>query len=128
MGPACSVASTGMVITPLGNAVALRPSSRGRAPVPPELKVRTSDRSPLGPRKLTWKEQRELEGMEAAILEAESRKEALQERLADPALYARSPDEVARVTAEFREAGEQVDALYARWAELEEIATAAAGR
>jgi ATP-binding cassette subfamily F protein uup len=80
------------------------------------------------PRKLSWKEQRELEGMEAAILEAEGRKEALQARLADPALYTQAPDVAAKVGAEFREATEQVDALYARWAELEEAASAAAGR
>ncbi|HEU4556296.1 MAG TPA: ABC-F family ATP-binding cassette domain-containing protein [Longimicrobium sp.] len=95
-----------------------------KAAVPAAPKPAPADR----PRKLSWKEQRELEGMEAAILEAESRKETLQERLADPALYTQSPDEVARITAEFRDATEQVDALYARWAELEEIATAAAGR
>ena len=41
-GPACSVASTGIVITPDGNAVASSPSRPGRAPEPPELKVRTS--------------------------------------------------------------------------------------
>jgi ATP-binding cassette subfamily F protein uup len=92
-----------------------------KAAATPAAKTAPADR----PRKLSWKEQRELEGMEAAILEAEGRKEALQARLADPALYTRPPDEVARVTAEFREAGEQVDALYARWAELEEIASAA---
>ncbi|HYH83134.1 MAG TPA: ABC-F family ATP-binding cassette domain-containing protein [Longimicrobium sp.] len=80
------------------------------------------------PRKLSWKEQRELEGIEAAILEAEARKEALQARLADPALYTRSPDVAAKVGAKFREATEQVDALYARWAELEEAASSAAGR
>ncbi|HET7234782.1 MAG TPA: ABC-F family ATP-binding cassette domain-containing protein [Longimicrobium sp.] len=80
------------------------------------------------PRKLSWKEQRELEGMEAAILEAEQRKEELQARLADPSLYTQPADEVARVTNGFREATEQVDALYARWAELEEIASAAAAK
>ncbi|HEX8693491.1 MAG TPA: ABC-F family ATP-binding cassette domain-containing protein [Longimicrobium sp.] len=90
---------------------------------PPTAKTAASaDR----PRKLTWKEQKELEGMEAAILEAEARKEELGARLADPALYASAPGEVARLTAEYREAGERVDALYARWAELEEIAAAAA--
>jgi ATP-binding cassette subfamily F protein uup len=70
-------------------------------------------------RKLSYKEKRELEGMEAAIMEAEARKEELQARLADPALYVGGQDEVQRVTAEFRAAGEKVDALYARWAELE---------
>ena len=77
-------------------------------------------------RKLSYKEQKELEGMEMAILEAEGRKEELSVRLADPALYASSPaDEVARLSAEYKTAGERVDALYARWAELEEIAAAA---
>ena len=72
-------------------------------------------------RKLSYKEKRELEGMEAAIMEAEARKEELQARLADPALYAGGQDEVQRVTAEFRAAGDKVDALYARWAELEAV-------
>jgi ATP-binding cassette subfamily F protein uup len=78
-----------------------------------------------GGRKLSWKEQKELAGMEAAIMQAEARKEALEARLADPALYAQPQDEVARVTAEFREAGEAVEALYARWAELEAVAESA---
>ncbi|HKP74163.1 MAG TPA: ABC-F family ATP-binding cassette domain-containing protein [Longimicrobiaceae bacterium] len=78
------------------------------------------------PRKLSYREQRELEGMETAILEAEQRKAGLEARLADPALYAGAADEVARTTAEFHAATEQVEALYARWAELEEIAAGAA--
>jgi ATP-binding cassette subfamily F protein uup len=77
------------------------------------------------PRRLSYKEQKELEAIEGAILEAEARKEELSARLADPALYASSPDEITRVGAEYREATERVEALYARWAELEEQATAA---
>jgi ATP-binding cassette subfamily F protein uup len=76
-------------------------------------------------RRLTWKEKKELEGMEQAILEAEELKETLSARLADPALYAGAADEVAKVSAQFREAVERVDALYARWSELEEIRAAA---
>jgi hypothetical protein len=64
--------------------------------------------------------------MEEAILEAEARKEELGARLADPALYSEPADEVARATAAFREASERVDALYARWAELEELRTGVA--
>ena len=62
MGPACSVASAGMVRTPLGNAVLLRPSRAGRAPVPPLLNMRISrGGSPADgstARALTWKFQR----------------------------------------------------------------------
>ncbi|HEY0025908.1 MAG TPA: ABC-F family ATP-binding cassette domain-containing protein [Longimicrobium sp.] len=76
-----------------------------------------------GGRKLSYKEKKELDGMEAAITAAEARKEELSARLADPALYAGPADEVARVTAAFKEAGEAVDALYARWSELEEAGT-----
>src|SRR4051794_37315800 len=72
-------------------------------------------------RKLSWKEKQELEAMEAAILAAEQEKAGLEARLADPALYAGPPDEVARVTSAFQAASERVDALYARWGELEEI-------
>jgi ATP-binding cassette subfamily F protein uup len=75
-----------------------------------------------GARRLSWKEQKELAGMEAAITQAEARRAELEARLADPALYAQPADEVAAVTTAFREAGEAVEALYARWAELEEMA------
>jgi ATP-binding cassette subfamily F protein uup len=78
-----------------------------------------------GGRRLSYKEKRELEGMEAAILQAEERKAALEARLADSALYAGPADEVQRVTAQFQQAAEAVEALFARWAELEELAAAA---
>ena len=61
-GPACSVASIGIVITPDGNAVAFNPSYLGRAPDPPELNVKTSERlvfsfakSLFAGRSETWK-------------------------------------------------------------------------
>jgi ATP-binding cassette subfamily F protein uup len=94
-------------------AAAAAPAARKSAPGAPAR--------PSTERKLSYKEKRELEGMEEAIVKAEARKEELESRLADPALYATGNDEVQRVTAQFREASEQVDALYARWAELEEV-------
>jgi ATP-binding cassette subfamily F protein uup len=77
-----------------------------------------------GARKLSYKEKRELEGMEETILEAEGRKEELEARMADPALYG-TPDEAARVTDEYRRTVESIESLYARWAELEELRAAA---
>jgi ABC transport system ATP-binding/permease protein len=93
-----------------------------KKPAPAPAKAPAAER----PRKLTWKEQREMEGIEAAILDAEARKAALEARLADPATYARPADEVAKVTAGFEAAAREVDALYARWAELEDVAAASA--
>jgi len=95
-------------------AAAAVPAARKSAPGAPAR--------PSTERKLSYKEKRELEGMEEAIMKAEARKAEVESRLADPALYAAGNDEVQRVTAQFREASEQVDALYARWAELEEVA------
>ena len=89
-----------------------------KKPATPAAKPSPGER----PRKLTWKEKQELEAMEAAILAAEQEKAELEARLGDPALYAGPPDEVARVNAAFQAASARVDALYARWAELEEIA------
>ncbi|MCA1788589.1 MAG: ATP-binding cassette domain-containing protein, partial [Thioalkalivibrio sp.] len=62
-----------------------------------------------GTRKLSWKERKELDEMERAIEAAEARRAELEARLADPALYAEPTDEVARVTAAFRDAGEPAD-------------------
>jgi ABC transport system ATP-binding/permease protein len=68
-------------------------------------------------KKRSWKEERELEGIEARILEAESTRDALAARLAEPELY-QDAAESARVSAAWREARAEVDALYERWGEL----------
>jgi ABC transport system ATP-binding/permease protein len=80
-----------------------------------------SQKSVAAPQKLTWKEARELESLEARILEAEAERERLTALLADPELY-QDAAAAAQATADFRDAEEAVDALYARWAELEERA------
>ena len=74
-------------------------------------------------RRLTYKEQRELQGLEATIADSEAEVARLREVLSDPALYSDTPDRVAAVTAAFREAEARVEELYSRWAELEEIAS-----
>jgi ABC transport system ATP-binding/permease protein len=76
---------------------------------------------PRRPGKLSFKEQRELEGMEAAILAAEERKEVLETALADPATYQREGAGVARLTAELDAVGAEVERLYRRWQELEAL-------
>jgi ABC transport system ATP-binding/permease protein len=71
------------------------------------------------PQRLSWNEQRELDGLEVHIMEAERARDALEARLADPELY-RDAAATAEVTALFSAAREAVEALYRRWAELEE--------
>jgi len=71
--------------------------------------------------KLSFKEQREFDGMEAAILAAEERKSALEATLADPATYQKDGAAVAGLKAELEAATAEVERLYARWQELEGI-------
>ena len=70
-------------------------------------------------KRLSYREQREWDGMEAAVLAAEERLEAADAAAADPAIAtdaAALQDRVAAAEACRRE----VESLYARWAELEE--------
>jgi ATP-binding cassette subfamily F protein uup len=78
---------------------------------------------PRKPGKLSFKEQRELEGMEAAILAAEARKDELERALSDPATYQRAGGEVAGMRAELEQVSAEVERLYGRWQELEGLRT-----
>jgi ATP-binding cassette subfamily F protein uup len=71
------------------------------------------------PGKLSYKEQRELEGMERAIEVAEARKAAAEVALADPANYANA-QRVPELQRELAAAGSAVEGLYARWQELQD--------
>ncbi len=72
-----------------------------------------------GARRLTYLEKKELDCMEAAILDAETELHALQARLGDPAFYQRAPEEIRGTLASMDAAKARIDALYARWEDLE---------
>jgi ATP-binding cassette subfamily F protein uup len=76
------------------------------------------------PRKLKWKEERELEGMEAAILTAENKVAEIEALFAEPDFYQKHASDLAAFEAKLRGARDEVARLYARWAELGEVATA----
>ena len=76
---------------------------------------------PQRSRKLSFKEQRELAGMEAGILTAETRVAEIERTLGDPDFYATRAKEAAGLTAELEATKAEVSRLYARWAELEQI-------
>jgi ABC transport system ATP-binding/permease protein len=83
-----------------------------------------SSRPAAKPRKLKWKEERELEGMEAAILAAESEVARIEALFAQPDFYTAHAAELAKFEADLRNARDEVARLYARWAELGEVAGA----
>jgi ABC transport system ATP-binding/permease protein len=90
-------------------------SSMGKAE--PEAVSKASSRT----RKLSYKEQRELEGMEAAILVAETRAHELEATLNDPSFYSTRAAEAPRIVAELEQAKAEVVRLYERWEELAAI-------
>lgn len=69
-------------------------------------------------KKLSYNLQRELDGMEQSILEAESHAASLEARASDPALMA-DHEKLTTVYAQLHEAQQRVQQLYDRWAELE---------
>jgi len=70
------------------------------------------------PRKLSFKEQRELEGMEAAITAAEARVQELETTLNDPQFHATRSREAHGLLAELETVKVEVARLYERWEEL----------
>jgi len=77
------------------------------------------------PRKLKWKEERELEGMEAAILAAENEVARIEALFAQPDFYVTHASELTTLEGNLRFARDEVARLYARWAELGELAAPA---
>lgn len=73
------------------------------------------------PRKLSFKEAKELEGMEEAILTAESRVAELDALLNDPSFYITRSAEAPALMEEMEKTKTEVARLYARWEELEAV-------
>ncbi|MBC8105274.1 MAG: ABC-F family ATP-binding cassette domain-containing protein [Anaerolineae bacterium] len=74
--------------------------------------------SPQAKKRLTWNEQRELEGMEDAIHRTEAEVESLHATVADPAVLA-DHKRAHEAFEKLANAQHEVERLYARWAELD---------
>lgn len=75
---------------------------------------------PEARRKLTWAEERELEGLMEQVDAAESRVAELHAALGEPEFYARPEPEQRAHFATLDEAKKDAERLAERWAELEE--------
>ena len=104
-----------------------RESCRASAPLADRKTARDApalkSKSPK-PRKLKWKEERELEGMESAILTAESEVARIEALFTEPDFYTKHAADFARLETDLRQARNEVARLYSRWAELGELAVA----
>ncbi len=70
-------------------------------------------------KKLSYKDQRELDSLPKLIEELEQKQETLHAQLGDPDFYKQSPDAVASVTQEQETVEKALEAAYQRWEELE---------
>jgi ATP-binding cassette subfamily F protein uup len=77
-------------------------------------------------RKLSYKEARELETIEADIFAAEAEVARLEKAFAAPDFYEKHGDDWPALETQLKEAKERVPRLYARWEELEAIKAATA--
>ena len=101
----------------------LRMSKADAAPAPGRRKSpgRKPKSASSGPRRLSYRENRELEELPAKIEDLETRLESLNARLSDPALYRDAGAEVSGIEAERSEIERRLETHYERWAELEEL-------
>jgi ABC transport system ATP-binding/permease protein len=86
-----------------------------------ETGVATPRSNSAKPRKLKWKEERELAGMESAILAAESEVVRLEALFAAPDFYLAHAGDWQTLETDLREARYRVTELYARWEALSAI-------
>jgi ATP-binding cassette subfamily F protein uup len=89
------------------------------AKVPSVPATRNAPRTAPVKKKLSYIEARELAAMEERIAEAERNLESKRAALEDPAIMSDGPRLLA-ASAELEEVRKTVDALYARWSELEQ--------
>ncbi|MCK9274884.1 MAG: ATP-binding cassette domain-containing protein [Syntrophales bacterium] len=75
-----------------------------------------------GPRRLTFKEKRELESLPDSIEKLESEKRFIFEKMADPAFYKNSGSRVGELNERLEALEEELAAAYSRWELLEELA------
>ncbi len=73
------------------------------------------------PRKLTFKEARELETLPRHIEELESEQKSLYERMAAPEFYREGGEKISRAKARLEELELALEETYARWQELESV-------
>jgi len=72
-----------------------------------------------GPRKLSFKEKRELEELPGRIEALEARQRELHEQMADPAYHRQGADRISAANAELAKVVSDLEQAYARWGQLE---------
>ncbi len=99
-------------------------SKAATAPAGPVAESATVSSAPAKPagKKLSWKEQKELDGMEAVISAEESAIAELEEPFLDPEFFSKNGARLKELTADIDRRRTEIEQLYARWQELQKKA------
>jgi len=81
--------------------------------------VEPPSRAALKPRKLSYKDQRELEALPHTIQQLEREQSDLTAAIADPALFRRSPADAAAAVERLQKVVKELEAAFERWEALE---------
>jgi ATP-binding cassette subfamily F protein uup len=92
---------------------------------PPAARPEPKQPPPSRARRLTYKEQRELDALPQRIEAMEGELGELHQRMADPAFYRQAPAEIIRVKGRLESLQKEVAEAYRRWEELESPGTQA---
>ena len=76
---------------------------------------------PERPRRLNYKERRELEALPERIETLEAEQEQLYEMLSDPELYRQEGEEIAQLQAKLARIAQALEDAYIRWEQLEQL-------
>jgi len=97
-----------------------RPAETAETMPAPEKKIKKKPR-PAGPRKLTFKEARELEGLPQKIEAMEVEQQELYDSMADSSFYQQGGALISQAKARIEELEQSLPIAYQRWEELEAL-------
>jgi len=98
--------------------------SSGRASAPPAKPVAPAPAPAVKARRLSYKDQRELDSLPERILALEAEQQGLQTALADPELFRQTPERAAESLRRLEVLAQELESAYARWQSLEGGASA----
>jgi ATP-binding cassette subfamily F protein uup len=99
--------------------------AKGKNTKPTDATSRSMSGSQATKRRLSYKEQRELDGLPGAIEQLEAKVSAIHQQMADPAFFQQAGERIASEQKQLREIEVELAAAYARWEELEQLAAPA---
>ncbi|QFU23094.1 ABC transporter ATP-binding protein [Shewanella eurypsychrophilus] len=95
--------------------------AKGVQPVKVEVKDEKSEIKPKVEKKLSYKLQRELEGLPAQMESLEQEVEVLQEKVSAPDFYAQDQDKINLQLGQLTEKEQKLEVCFERWEELESL-------